>query len=139
MVGGNNNSSNDVLNEVVRRVKDFNRRIRDIEEKVRNINARINTVEDSILEKTKKLNNELGDVTNEVQELQDRMTNLESETKNLKRQTRKMVTRREFSELEDYMDIMTPVESSFMTQKEVENLIEKKLQERDKQATENYQ
>lgn len=121
-------SQQEIINEVVRRVKDFNRRIRDLEEKVRNINARINTVEDTILEKTKKLNKELGDVNNRTEELQDRVRNAEAEIKNLQRQQRKLVTRREFREMEDYMDLMTPVESAFMTRSEVEDLINKKLQ-----------
>lgn len=130
MVGGGGGSQ-DALNEVVRRVKDFNRRIRDLEEKVRNINARLNTIEDTILEKTKKLNKEIGDVNNRTEELEDRVRNAEAEIKNLQRRSRKLVTRREFKEIEDYMDLMAPVESAFMTRNEVEDLIDKKLKDQD--------
>lgn len=119
----------DVLNEVITRVKDFNRRLRDLEEKVRNLNARVNTVEDTLFNKTKKINTELEDINDDVDDLADRARNAESEINNLQRQTRKLVTRRELSELQDYMDLMTPVESSFMTRNEVEKLIEKKMRE----------
>lgn len=119
----------DVINEVVRRVKDFNRRIRDLEEKVRNLNARTNTIEDTMLEKTKKLNKDISELNNEVSELGDQIQNNAAELKNVQRRARKLVTRRELKEIEDYMDIMTPVESAFMTKQEVETLIEKKLQQ----------
>ncbi len=128
MVGGGNQEA---LNEVVRRVKDFNRRIRDLEEKVRNINARINTIEDTVLEKTKKLNKEISDVNTRTEEVEDRIRNAESEINNLQRRSRKLVTRREFKELEDYLELMNPVESSFMTRQEVEDLIDRKLQKTD--------
>ncbi len=119
----------DVLNEVITRVKDFNRRLRDLEEKVRNLNARVNTVEDTLFNKTKKINTELEDINDDVDSLTDRIRNAETEINGLQRQTRKLVTRRELAELEDYMDLMTPVESSFMTKTEVEKLIEKKMRE----------
>lgn len=124
----------DVLNEVITRVKDFNRRLRDLEEKVRNLNARVNTVEDTMFNKTKKINTELEDINDTNDELTDRVRNAETEIKQLQRKSRKLVTRREMKELEDYMDLMSPVESSFVTENEVESLIEKKLRERNVQG-----
>ncbi len=111
------------MTEVVRRVKDFNQRIRDLEEKVRNLNARVNTVEDTLLERTKKLNSELSDLSNEIDAVHDRAANLEVDIKNVQRNMRKMVTKREISEIENYLDLMEPVSSSFVTEKEVEDLI----------------
>ncbi len=125
---------NDVLNEVITRVKEFNRRIRDLEEKVRNLNARVNTVEDTMFNKTKKINTELSDINDTADDLADRVRNTETEIKNIQRHTRKLVTRRELRELEDYMDLMNPIQSSFVTKNEVESLIEKKLQEKNVQG-----
>lgn len=112
------------MTEVVRRVKDFNQRIRDLEEKVRNLNARVNTVEDTLLERTKKLNNELADLTDEIGTLHDRAANLEVDIKNVQRNMRKMVTKREISEIENYLDLMEPVNSAFVTENEVEQMLE---------------
>lgn len=119
-------AENQQMTEVVRRVKDVNRRIRDLEEKVRNLNARVNTVEDILLERTKKLNSELGDLTNDIETVQDRAANLEVDIKNLQRNQRKMVTRREISEIENYIDLMEPVSSAFVTENEVEEMMDEK-------------
>lgn len=116
----------ETINQVVRRVKNLNRRVRDLEEKIRNINARVNTVEDTVLERTKKLNNELSEVNNDIQQLNDKTANLEVDINNLRRNLRKTVTKREISEIESYMDLMDPVNSSFVTENEVEDLIEEK-------------
>lgn len=116
----------ETMSEVVQRVKDFNRRIRDLEEQVRNLNARVNTVEDTLLEKTKKLNSDLGDVSNEVESLQDRTANIEVDIKELRRSLRKTVSKREMTELESYIDMMDPIQSSFVTESEVEEIIEEK-------------
>ncbi|MFB6147532.1 MAG: hypothetical protein ABEJ66_01475, partial [Candidatus Nanohaloarchaea archaeon] len=70
---------------------------------------RVNTVEDTLLERTKKLNSELSDVNNEIESLQDRAANIEVDIKNLQRNMRKTVTKREISEIENYMDMMDPV------------------------------
>ncbi len=114
------------LNEVVRRVKDFNRRVRDLEEKVRNLNARVNTIEDTVLERTKKLNTEVSDVNDEIEEVREKTANLEVDINNLQRNLRKTVSKREISEIEDYMDLMDPVNSAFVTENEVEELINEK-------------
>lgn len=119
-------ADNQQMTEVVRRVKDVNRRIRDLEEKVRNLNARVNTVEDTLLERTKKLNSELGDLTNDIETVQDRVANLEVDIKNIQRNQRKMVTRREISEIENYIDLMEPVSSAFVTENEVEEMMNEK-------------
>lgn len=116
----------ETMSEVVRRMKEFNRRIRDLEETVRNLNARVNTVEDTLLERTKALNSEVSDVENDIESLQDRAANLEVDIKNLQRNLRKTVTKREISEIENYLDLMDPVNSSFVTESEVEELLDEK-------------
>ncbi|MDY6768569.1 MAG: hypothetical protein SVW02_00465, partial [Candidatus Nanohaloarchaea archaeon] len=114
----------ETMTEVVQRMKEFNRRIRDLEETVRNLNARVNTVEDTLLERTKALNSEVSDIEHDIEDLQDRAANLEVDIKNLQRNLRKTVTKREISEIENYLDLMDPVNSSFVTESEVEELLE---------------
>ena len=53
-----------IINQIIDRVNDFNRRVRDLEEKIRNLNARVNTIDDTVLEKHK-------DLSREIQELED--------------------------------------------------------------------
>ncbi len=114
----------ETMTEVVQRMKEFNRRIRDLEENVRNLNARVNTVEDTLLERTKALNSEVSDVESNIESLQDRAANLEVDIKNLQRNLRKTVTKREISEIENYLNLMDPVSSSFVTESEVEDMLE---------------
>ncbi|MFB6193007.1 MAG: hypothetical protein ABEK00_02050 [Candidatus Nanohaloarchaea archaeon] len=113
----------DIVNQLTDRVNDFNRRIRDLEEKVRNINARVNTLDDTLLKKTKSLSDDIQDINDDMEELRDRMANLEVDIQEINREKRKFVTSQELDEIENYMDLMNPINSSFMTEKEVKKLI----------------
>lgn len=115
----------DIVNQLVDRVNDFNRRIRDLEEKVRNINARVNTLDDSLLKKTKSLSSDVQDINDDMSEIRDRIANLEVDIKEINREKRKFVTSQEIEEIENYMDLMNPINSSFMTEKEVKSLLKK--------------
>lgn len=114
----------DLVNQLVDRVNDFNRRIRDLEEKVRNMNARVNTLDDSLLKKTKSLSDDVQDINDDMGEIRDRVANLEVDIKEINREKRKFVTSQEIEEIENYMDLMNPINSSFMTEKEVKQFVE---------------
>ncbi|MFB6204832.1 MAG: hypothetical protein ABEJ75_04250 [Candidatus Nanohaloarchaea archaeon] len=114
----------DLLNQIVNRVNDFNRRIRDLEEKVRNLNARVNTLDDSLLKKTKSLSDDIQDLNDDLSEVRDRIANMEVDIKEINREKRKFVTSQEIEEIENYMDLMNPIQSSFTTESEVKKLVE---------------
>lgn len=113
----------DLLNRIVNRVNDFNRRTRDLEEKVRNINARVNTLDDSLLKKSKDIEKDIQELEDELSETRDRLANIEVDIKELNREKKRFVTSQEIDELENYMDLMNPIKSSFTTEKEVKKLI----------------
>ncbi|MBC5792984.1 MAG: hypothetical protein H8Z69_02980 [Nanohaloarchaea archaeon] len=113
----------DLMNRIVNRVNDFNRRVRDLEEQVRNINARVNTLDDTVLEKTKDLSGDIQELEDEIEEIRDRMANMEVDIKDLNRERRKYVSKQEIEEIENYMELMNPIKSSFMTKKEVKKLM----------------
>jgi uncharacterized protein YoxC len=126
----------DLLNRIVDRVNDFNRRIRDLEEKVRNLTARVNTLDDSLLDKTKDLSSDIQDLEDDLEEIRDRIANMEVDIKELNREKKKYVTEQEINEIENYMDLMNPIQSSFATKKEVKEMVnesngvsEKKIEE----------
>lgn len=138
----------DLINQIVKRVNDFNRRVRDLEEKVRNINARINTLDDSILEKTKSLSNDIQELEDEIEEVRDRLANIEVDVKEVNREKRRFVTEQQLDEMENYMKLMNPINSAFITKKEakqmvkdhnglskqeVERLIDRKIKNKEKQ------
>jgi predicted nucleic acid-binding Zn-ribbon protein len=110
----------------VNRVNDFNRRVRDLEEKIRNLNARVNTLDESLLNKTKSLSNDMKDLENEIEEIRDRVANLEVDIKEINREKRKFVSEQQLDEMENYIKLMNPINSSFMTESEVKELIQQR-------------
>ena len=113
-----------VINQIIDRVNDFNRRVRDLEEKLRNLNARVNTLDDTLLEKTSNLSDDVQGLEDEMSELRDRMANLEVDIKEINREKRKFVTSQEIEEIENYMDLMSPLNSNFVTEKQLEKKVE---------------
>lgn len=116
----------DLINQIVTRVNDFNRRVRDLEEKIRNLNARVNTLDDSLLNKTKKMGDDMQELEDDLSELRDRVANIEVDIKEINREKRKYVTSQEIEEIENYMDLMNPIQSSFATKKEVKDIVSDK-------------
>lgn len=116
----------DLINQVVDRVNDFNRRVRGIEEKIRNLNARVGTLDDTVMNKTKNLNNDIQEIEDEITELRDRIANMEVDIKELNRDKKKYITQQEIEEIENYMDLMNPINSNFVTKKQVNEMIEDK-------------
>ena len=114
----------DLLNRIVNRVNDFNRRIRDLEEKVRNLTARVNTLDDSLLEKTNSLQDDIQELEDNLSETRDRIANLEVDIKEINREKKNFVSSQELEEIENYMDLMNPIKSSFVTKKEVRELLQ---------------
>ncbi|PSH02417.1 MAG: hypothetical protein BRC26_00655 [Nanohaloarchaea archaeon QH_8_44_6] len=114
----------DLINQIVKRVNDFNRRVRDLEEKVRNLNARINTLDDALLNKTKSVSQDIQEVEDELEQVRDRIANMEVDIKEVNREKRQFVTNQELDEMENYMKLMNPINSSFITKKEAKQLID---------------
>ncbi len=114
-----------LINQIVNRVNDFNRRVRDLEEKIRNLSARVNTLDDTLLNRTKSLSDDIQDLEDEIESLRDRIANMEVDIKEINREKRKFVTNQEIEEIEHYMDLMNPINSSFVTKNEVKELISK--------------
>ncbi|EHK02338.1 hypothetical protein HRED_01706 [Candidatus Haloredivivus sp. G17] len=135
-----------IINQIIDRVNDFNRRVRDLEEKIRNLNARVNTLDDTVLEKNKDLSGDIQDLEDEMEQLRDRIANMEVDIKEVNREKRKYVTSSEIEEIENYMELMNPINSSFvtetqlekkvndsLTQDEVEQIVERKLKNQQEQ------
>ncbi len=129
-----------IINQIIDRVNDFNRRVRGLEDKIRNLNARVNTLDDTVLEKHGSVNQDIQSLEDEITELRDRVANMEVDIREINREKRKFVTSQELEEIENYMDLLNPLNSNFVTEKqlreatsqnisrkEVERIIERKL------------
>ena len=113
-----------IINQVVDRVNDFNRRVRDLEEKIRNLSARVDALDDTVMNKTEQNSEDIQGLENDMDELSDRMANIEVDIKNINREKRKFVTSQELDEIENYMNLMNPINSSFMTESDIEEKIQ---------------
>ncbi len=129
-----------IINQIIDRVNDFNRRVRGLEDKIRNLNARVNTLDDTVLEKHGSVNQDIQNIEDEITELRDRVANMEVDIREINRDKRKFVTSQELEEIEKYMELLNPLNSSFVTEKQlkqntannitkkdVEKIVERKL------------
>ncbi|MFB6100356.1 MAG: hypothetical protein ABEK16_03710 [Candidatus Nanohalobium sp.] len=114
-----------MINRIVDRVNDFNRRVRDLEEKIRNLQARVRTLDDTLLEKTSDLSDDIQELEDEMSELRDRVANMEVDIKEINREKRKFVTSQELEEIENYMDLMNPLNAGFITRSEAKKMMKK--------------
>ncbi|MCK5321801.1 MAG: hypothetical protein KAJ47_00900 [Candidatus Aenigmarchaeota archaeon] len=114
---------NTMLNEMSRRLNDNTRRIRVLEEKQDNIEDRLNVVEKRLMEDIQNVNKDLGAIQQDTKTLGDRLTNGEVDIKKLNIHIKKMISRKELAELREYIELITPLTSKFITRKEVEELI----------------
>lgn len=112
-----------LINQVVDRVNDFNKRVRDLEEKIRNLQARVNTLDETVLNKNQSLQSSIEELEDEVGDVRDRIANIEVDVKEFNREKRKFVTEQEIDEIESYMDLMNPLNSQFATKNEVKKLV----------------
>jgi len=91
-----------------------------LEEKIRNLNARVNTIDDTVLEKHNDVSREIQELNDELSSVRDRVANMEVDIKEINREKRKFVTSTEIEEIENYMDLMSPLNSNYVTQKQLE-------------------
>ena len=112
---------------VVDRLNNNSRRIRQLEENLRNIREQLKSLEDEVIEQKQKLNDSKSKFSSETEEIRDKIANIEVDIKNLNRKVRKLVPKREIKEIENYMDLINPVTSSFVTEKEVKKIVREEL------------
>ena len=58
-----------IVNQIIDRVNDFNRRVRGLEEKIRNLSARINTLDDTVMNKTESNSENIQDLEEDINEI----------------------------------------------------------------------
>jgi uncharacterized protein YoxC len=114
------------LNNVINRVNDFNRRIRDLEERIRNNSGKLENVDETLLDKTNSLSRDIQDLEDELGELRDRIANIEVDIKEIRKQNKKFIEESQIEEFENYMDLMNPLNSSFLTEQQAKRMIEEK-------------
>ncbi|NOR85238.1 hypothetical protein GQ473_03910 [archaeon] len=118
---------NSILNEVSRRLNDNTRRIRVLEEKILNIDSRVNTIEQNVINATKQINTGKQETDNELKELLDRLANFEIDIQTMKKTMKKTVTHGELKEINNYIELINPITTKFITKKELLDIIENRV------------
>src|SRR3989344_5016621 len=110
----------DAVSEIVRRVNDNTRRVRVLEERFRNIESRLINLEKMMIDNLKQFNDVSNQLSRDVSGMRDRMANAEVDIQTFKREQKKFVTKTEIKELENYISLINPILSKFVTRKELE-------------------
>jgi len=120
-------SMNVMLNSLVNRVNDNSKRIRELEESIRNLKEQLNSLQSESLKQKKTIIENETSTKNSTKQILDRLANLEVDIDKVNREIKDLITRREFKEIENYLELINPITSKFVTKKEVEELIQERL------------
>ncbi|MFH1127071.1 MAG: hypothetical protein ABIG84_07355 [archaeon] len=118
---------NVMLNNVVNRVNDNSKRIREIEENIRNLKEQMNTLQTESIKQKKTMIDDETTTKNMTKQILDRLANMEVDIQKINREIKEMISRRELKEIENYLELINPITSKFVTKKEVEELIQERL------------
>ena len=118
---------NVMLNSLVNRVNDNSKRIRELEESIRNLKEQLNSLQSESLKQKKTIIENETSTKNSTKQILDRLANLEVDIDKVNREIKDLITRREFKEIENYLELINPITSKFVTKKEVEELIQERL------------
>ena len=119
----NEESQNTILNQLSRGLNDNIRRIRILEEKFDNTEGRLNTVEKRLMDDFQQATKSFAEIKQDLRKMSDRFANIEVDIRKLNTQTKKMISRKELIELQEYVNLMNPLTSKYITRKEAEELI----------------
>lgn len=117
---------NVMLNNVVGRVNDNSKRVRELEENIRNLKEQLNSLQTESIKQKKTIIENDTSAKSTIKQILDRLANLEVDIDKIHREIRELVPRREFKETENYLDLINPITTKFVTRKEVEEMIEEK-------------
>ena len=118
---------NVMLNNVVNRVNDNSKRIRELEENIRNLKEQLNSLQTESIKQKKNIIDDETSTKHATKQILDRLANLEVDIDKINREIKEMISRREMKEIENYLDLINPITSKFVTKKEVEELIQERL------------
>lgn len=116
-----------LANELVKRANDETRRTRLLEQRVDRFEIEINRVEDLINSQTSEFKSQLEVIANGIKSLVERMTIMESSILRIEKELQKRATKGELKQIESYMDLMSPINSKFVTKEELNVIIEEKF------------
>lgn len=116
-----------LVNELSRRLNDNTRRIRILEEKLRSIDSHVNDHDQRIIDATKQFNENAVSQASEITEIKDRLANIAIDIQNIKADIRKSASITDLKEVQEYLELINPITSKFITKGEVVQMIREEL------------
>jgi len=116
-----------LINELAHRLNDNTRRIRVLEEKVRNLELQIGTHDQRIMEEN-KISNGLSQAIGEgLAQIKERIVGLELDSQNLRAELKKSAQKSDLKEVQEYIELISPVTSKYTTRGEVEEIVRQEI------------
>lgn len=117
-----------IVHELLDRVKENLRRVRDVEEENKSMSTSIQSVEERVIKLEEKQDEDMDEVWEEIDDLLTRVMKIENKISKLKDMLENTPQKDEFDEIKNFVDLLSPIESEFMTESEVKSLIKEELQ-----------
>jgi uncharacterized coiled-coil protein SlyX len=117
--------SNIILQELVRRTNDESRRMRELEQRVQAVEGRTASLEETNLERIKKLNGKLSDIDKTIRDMSIDIVRLINNIEKINKQINTFARRRDIKEVERMFDLLSPIRQEFVTKEELESELRK--------------
>jgi hypothetical protein len=119
-----------IINELVERTNSETQRMRVVEQRMENLELRINSVEQNLLSATTQLQKLSEDVDKRLSKRDEKIAKMENLLEEMVKQFRKLATKSDVKDVEDMVDIYSPMKSNFVTREELEDILEQRLSEK---------
>lgn len=98
-----------IMQELVRRSNEETRRLKTVEQRLDSLEDKINIMVEGNMERTKKANAKLTELDVKLDNLINQVTNLEANVEKITRQLEKFAQKRDLKEIENMINLLTPV------------------------------
>ncbi len=116
-----------LASELVKRVNEDTRRIRAIEQRMDRMENSISALQDSTLNHLNELKIFMEKMTDRLVLLSEKLVSIENEILRVNKDLSKTATKREFKEIETYMELINPVTAKYVTKDEMERYVSLKI------------
>lgn len=115
-----------IINELVDRTNSDSQRLRILEQRNETLSSRINSMEQELQNMNSHLNKIITDVDGKIRKQEDLIRRSDNILKEVIKQMKKLATVAKIDELEQLIDIYSPLKSQFVTREEVERMMQEK-------------
>lgn len=125
MASGSENIA--LVNELAHRLNDNTRRIRVLEEKVRNFELQIEGHDRRLVEASKEANAVSQTLAEELSRIKERLAATELDIQAIRAGMKKSAQKADLREIQDYIELISPITTKFATRGEVEEIVRAEL------------